>query len=105
MNCFLDSQLPKLMKRPLQQIWRDHLLMGAHQIVDNFDDAFFVFLYPEQNKACSNVVEQYKTCLSHNSSFQSWTLEELVSCLQKHSSQPWIQDFYDRYLDFSKLPI
>jgi len=104
MKCFYVEQLPRLRERPLQQVWRDHLLVGAHQLVDGFDDAFFAFLYPEGNTACSNAVEQYGQCLSDSSSFQGWTLERLVACLKTHSSAQWIQDFHHRYLDFSQLP-
>ncbi len=104
MNCFLSDQIPRLRERPLQQVWRDHLLVGAHQFVDQFDDAFFAFLFPEGNTACSNAVEQYQQCLSESSSFQGWTLEQLVACLKKHSSAQWIHDLHHRYLDFSRLP-
>ena len=39
MGCFLTGKLPALREKPLQQIWRDHLLVGAHQIVNGFNDA------------------------------------------------------------------
>ena len=104
MDCFVPDQMPKLRERPLQQVWRDHLLVGAHQRVDGFEDGFFAFLYPEGNTACSNAVEQYGQCLSDSNSFQSWTLERLVNCLSTHSSAQWIQDLHHRYLDFSRLP-
>ena len=104
MACFVPDQLPKLRERPLQQVWRDHLLVGAHQHVDGFEDGFFAFLYPEGNTACSNAVEQYGQCLSDSNSFQGWTLERLVSCLANHSSAQWIRDLHHRYLDFSRLP-
>jgi hypothetical protein len=105
MNCFVPEQLPRLRERPLQQVWRDHLLVGAHQLVDGFDDAFFAFLYPEGNTACSHAVAQYSQCLGDRSSFQGWTLERLVACLAAHSSAQWIRDLHHRYLDFSRLPI
>lgn len=104
MDCFVPDQLPRLRERPLQQVWRDHLLVGAHQRVDGFEDAFFAFLYPEGNTACSNAVEQYGQCLSGSDSFEGWTLERLVACLATHSSAQWIRDLHHRYLDFSRLP-
>ena len=72
--------------------------------VDEFEDAFFAFLYPGGNTACSNAVEQYGKCLSDRHSFQGWTLERLVACLATHSSSQWIRDLHHRYLDFSRLP-
>ena len=61
------------------------------------------FLYPEGNTACGNAVAQYSQCLSDDTSFQGWTLERLVSCLETHSSAQWIHDAHSRYLDFSRL--
>lgn len=104
MGCFLPTKLPTLRKRPLQQIWRDHLLVGAHQWVDGYDDAFFAFLYPKCNKACAAAVTQYTSCLTHKRSFCEWTLEDLVSILERHSEAAWIRQFRARYLDFSRLP-
>jgi predicted RNA-binding protein with EMAP domain len=73
--------------------------------VDGFEDAFFAFLYPEGNTACSSAVEQYSRCLCDTRSFQGWTLERLVACLAAHSSAPWIRDLRYRYLDFSRLTV
>ena len=72
--------------------------------MDEFEDAFFAFLYPEGNTACSNAVGQYEQCLSSSDSFQGWTLERLVVCLATHSPAQWIRDLHHRYLDFSRLP-
>jgi len=105
MGCFVPEQLPRLRERPLQQVWRDHLLAGAHLGVDGFEDGFFAFLYPQGNTACSNAVEQYLQCISDSNTFQGWTLERLVASLTTHSSARWIQDLHHRYLDFSRLPI
>ena len=105
MGCFHSEHLIKLHNKPLQQVWRDHLLVGAHQIVDGFQDALFVFLYPKDNTACFDAVEQYAQCLNNNHSFQPWTLENIIQSLTRHSNKPWIQDFHYRYLDFSRLDL
>jgi hypothetical protein len=105
MDCFVPEFLPKLRKRPLQQVWRDHLLAGAHKQVDCFEDGFFAFLYPAGNTACSDAVDQYKKCLSSSESFQEWTLESLVDRLMIHSPASWIRELNRRYLDFSRLPL
>jgi hypothetical protein len=104
MGCFLPDQAHSLQQKPLQQVWRDHLLVGAHQHVDGFDDGFFAFLYPEGNTACASAVEQYSQCLSNPETFQGWTLERLAGLLASHSSAPWIAQLRHRYLDFSRLP-
>ena len=104
MGCFRDAELDRLREsQQLQQIWRDHLLMGAHKEVDGFEDAFFVILGPKDNSYLSEAVQEYRQCLSDDGSFQSWTLEDLVERLMAHSSAGWILDFHHRYLDFSRL--
>ena len=103
MGCFSEPFGAQLTQKPLQQIWRDHLLVGAHRIVDSFEDGFFVFLYPEGNSACANAVQSYTECLREHSTFVSWTLEQLADSLSEHSSAQWITDFKTRYLDFSQV--
>lgn len=103
MNCFLPDQLPRLREKPLEQIWRDHLLAGSILQVDDFDDGFFVFLYPQDNLDCAKAVKDYRGCLYNSESFKTWTLEEVVAALRNHTQAAWIDSFVDRYLDFSKL--
>lgn len=103
MGCFVADRIPDLKKQPLQQIWRDHLLVGAHKAIDGFDDAFFAFLYPANNTACDDAVRAYEGCLSDTSSFQAWTLESLVATLRKETDAAWVNDLWDRYLNFEKV--
>ena len=103
MGCFHEAELDRLRGSRLQQIWRDHLLMGVHKDVDGFEDAFFVLLHPAANSWFSEAVQEYRQCLSDDGSFRGWTLEDLVERLTAHSSAEWIRDFHRRYLDFSRL--
>ena len=104
MDCFLLEQLDIVRGRPIQQFWRDHLLVGRHKSVDGFDDAFFAVLQPEENAICTKAVIEYVTCLVQNcESFQSWTLEQFHKLLAHHSSADWINEFYARYLNFEYL--
>ena len=103
MECFKPECRSLLKKQPLQQIWRDHLLAGALKHVKPYDDGFFAFLYPEGNTYCANAVSRYRECLTNTESFEDWTLEGLTSTIKEHSTGDWIEEFHDRYLDFSKL--
>ena len=105
MGCFRADALPRLQQPgPLQQMWRDHLLAGAHADVDGFDDAAFVFLYPEVNTACVAAVEAYQACLTNRRTFQAWTLDALVACLMRLTDAQWVPQFRARYLDLNRLP-
>jgi hypothetical protein len=103
MACFVPDAAEVMTKAPLQQIRRDHLLLGITKIVDGYDDALFVMLYPRENPHCSSAVEAYRRCLSDKSSFASWTLEDVVACLRQHSRAEWISLVADRYLGFAKV--
>lgn len=106
MGCFQESSLSRLQQAgPLQQMWRDHLLTGAHRKVDGFDDACFVMIYPELNIACSSAVDAYRGCLTNSDTFEAWTLESFVACLNRHTDAEWVRLFHDRYLDMSRLPL
>jgi hypothetical protein len=104
MGCFIPEAAPRLQKAPLQQIWRDHLLVGSLQRhTKDCDDALFVVLHPQDNKHVHDAVAGYRACLSDASSFDSWTLEKFVGTMKKHSDAGWIDAFSNRYLAFGKI--
>jgi hypothetical protein len=105
MGCFKENCLDILQRSPLEQIWRDHLLAGSllYSSKDNFRDGFYVFLFPQDNLHCQEAVEQYKQCLTIDRTFQSWTLENVVSIIKEHTDKKWIDDLIDRYLEFGKI--
>lgn len=103
MNCFKESALNRLQDKPLEQIWRDHLLVGSVLQADSFEDGFFVFLYPKDNHHCSQAVKDYKSCLTDCNTFEGWTIEDVVSSIKQHTQEKWIDVLYDRYLDFAKV--
>lgn len=103
MGCFAPEARQRLKAKPLQQIWRDHLLTGAHRLADGFADGFFVFLSPSGNEACNDAVAAYRECLSSEQSFAHWSLESVVSALGKHVQAEWVEDFAGRYLALGKI--
>ena len=103
MGCFKPELMTPLRNQPLQQIWRDHLLAGSLRQPGDFDDGFFVFLYPKANDACANAVRDYETCLSDRQTFTDWTLEDAASTIQEFTHAGWISHFVDRYLNYAKL--
>ena len=102
MKCFKEDLEP-LKLSPLQQIWRDHLLAGITREVDQYDAGLFVTLYPKDNTHVSKALNAYRTHLTDEETFASWTLEEFVRVLQANSKAPWISSFNDRYLAFDKI--
>ena len=105
MKAFRDDSAGKLKHKPLQQIWRDHLLAGSLLLDKDsgFDDGMFVFLYPRDNYRCANAVADYRACLADEKTFAAWTLEDMTTAIKSAGAGAWIDAFVDRYLAFDKL--
>lgn len=103
MDCFADGSATRLQGMPLQQIWRDHLLMGATRHTDGYDEGCSVLLRPRDNTACARAVSAYRACLSNENTFSEWLLEDVVTALRRHTDAEWVGLFHDRYLAFDKV--
>jgi hypothetical protein len=104
---FFDlSQLEKLKEKPIQQIWRDHLLTLS-LFISNKDylRGDFIYLYPFDNTECVNAIEEYKRTFLPNKEnyFKPLTIEKIVGILEEKSTEKWITEFKDRYLNFEKI--
>ena len=103
MGCFAPHQRPALQQKPLQQIWRDHLLVGSMLFANDYADGFFVFLYPEDNPDCADAVRAYQACLTNDESFTAWTLEDVVAAIRGVAGTDWIEVVADRYLGWHRI--
>lgn len=103
MGCFREETGTRLREQPLQQIWRDHLLAGAHLHADDFSDGLFAFLYPRENSHCAAAIEDYRISLSNEHTFTVWTLDDVLETVRQYTSADWTAIFFDRYLNFAKL--
>lgn len=85
---------------PLSQIWRDHLLSIATN--KDYDEGFFVFLFPRNNSHCQNVVDSYKQLLVFDnearSGFYPRYLDDFIDTLTVISSDDWVNDLKQRYI-------
>lgn len=105
MGCFASASYEKLKGKPLQQIWRDHLLVGSlrHDKAHGYDDAFFAFAYPTDNECCSEAVASYRKCLSAEATFVPWTLEDIVVAVKGEGGAVWVDAVARRYLAFETV--
>ena len=105
MGCFEDAAVSRLKAKPLQQIWRDHLLVGSLRLdeTQGYADAFFAFLYPKDNDCCSRAVASYRECLRDDTSFTAWTLEAIVDAIRAAGAGAWIDTLAARYLAFDVI--
>jgi hypothetical protein len=105
-NVFKQEKFGDLKAKPLQQIWRDHLLTLSMFIKnDDYKVGDFIYLYPTENKSCRVGVKKYTETFNDNTEtyFKPLTLEKLVGMMKKHCTDNWISEFEDRYLNFGKI--
>jgi hypothetical protein len=104
---FFDlSQLKKLKEKPIQQIWRDHLLTLSLFVSNNdYLRGDFIYLFPSENKECVNGITKYEQFFLPNKEnyFKPLTIEKFIGVLKKKSPEKWINEFEDRYLNFKKI--
>src|SRR5690606_11728834 len=90
-------------KKPLQQIWRDHLLAGA--VLGGglgYDEGVFVFLCPRDNAACARALAGYRAQLTDDATFATWTLEDVVAA-ERDAGAPAAAAIAERYLDWAAI--
>lgn len=100
------SLLEQLKEKPLQQIWRDHLLTLSLFISNHeYVRGDFLYVYPAQNTECTQAISKYQqTFLPHKESyFKPLTIEHIITVLKNLSNAQWIRAFEDRYLNFDKI--
>jgi len=104
MGCFHSDAFERLRARPLQQIWRDHLLTGAVVAAKiGYDRGTFVFLAPSDNDACTRATNGYRSCLSSESSLIGWALEDVFRAIREQGGGQWAEEGARRYVDFTSL--
>lgn len=95
--------LVKLKNKPLQQVWRDHLLAASLLQAGDFESGSFIMLYPKINTACADIIDAYRSCLVDDSTFDAWTIDDAVVTLREAGAGSWVDVFHDRYLDIGKI--
>jgi hypothetical protein len=100
MGCFVPERLPELRKKPLEQFWRNHLLAGSlvHDETSGFNEGRFVLLYPNRNVIVGGAGELYRTCLTDEARFTTWTLESVLDAIVDAGGGQWVQSVRERYV-------
>ncbi len=102
MGCF-PADRTALKKKPLQQIWRDHLLAGALLAGGlGYDEGAFVFLAPRDNTACARAVTAYRAQLTSDATLMTWALEDVVAA-EREAGVPNAAALAARYLDWEMV--
>jgi hypothetical protein len=101
---FRQNSFEALKSKPIQQIWRDHLLSIAHLKHKNkkYQEGFFVYLFPEKNTECEEAVKKYREQLittdEEKTGFYILHLEKFVDIIINTKPLDWIHIFKKRYI-------
>lgn len=99
-NIFKPNAIEFLKQVPLSQIWRDHLLSLAHR--KDYEEGFFVFLFPKANNECQKGVDSYINQLISDSEEQTGFyprhLDDFILTLKQLHSADWTNELEERYL-------
>jgi hypothetical protein len=105
MLCFKPECVAALRRKPLEQIWRDHMLAGS-MLLDTdagWETGLYVFLYPKDNEACRAAVQLYGEHLTIPHTFEALTLEAVVDVIEAETAATWIRDLRGRYFAWDKI--
>lgn len=104
MGCFKPDLVAGLRRKPVEQIWRDHMLAGSMLLQPSrWEAGLYVFLYPEDNEPCRAAVQLYREYLSDDRTFDSVSLEHVTDAIEVEMDAPWIAQVRDRYLGWQKI--
>jgi hypothetical protein len=98
MGCFHPSRLSYLRMKPINQLWRDHMLAGSMLLADGRKEGTFVVLYPAENSHAAAAIQRYQGCLADGSTFATWTIESFVASLEADGAGGLPGELKDRYL-------
>ncbi|MCB0506849.1 MAG: hypothetical protein KDD21_00980 [Bacteroidetes bacterium] len=97
---FKPNSVDFLRQPSLSQIWRDHLLCIATR--QDYDEGFFVFLFPSKNSQCQKGVDGYKQYLAFDNDeqncFYPCHLDDFIKTLTSISTANWTKELKNRYL-------
>ncbi len=74
---------------------------------NDYDEGFFVYLFPKGNVECMNALDKYFINLNSQNQLENGLhilhIETLVETIKQKTNKKWILDFEDRYLRFDKI--
>lgn len=100
MGVFRSRDRATLLRPPLEQFFRDHLLAGSLLLEPSAGFAWGVFavVWPSENTIVTEAVHAYEACLSEPATFRSWPLETVLDALDESGAPAWSRAVHERYL-------
>lgn len=104
---FKDPAASALREKPLQQLWREHMLCQSMIAKGLYNQGRFIVIYPEQNNNCGAAINTYRTHLIDDApsatGFDAITLENCLATLRGIGNDELAENLFRRYLDFGRI--
>jgi hypothetical protein len=104
---FRDPDAPALRYAPIEQFWREQLLVTAMCERGLYDDGRLVVIAPALNAECQAAIVRYRTELVSDdpaeTRFQAVSLEDFVTALGNAGAHTIAARVSERYLDFDPV--
>jgi len=106
-SVFRDPDAPSLRYAPIEQFWREQLLLTAMLQTGDYDDGRLLVIAPALNTECHAAITRYRTELISDDAaearFQANTLEDLVTAIGCAGAHAIAGRISDRYLNLEPV--
>lgn len=103
-GCFRDPDAPALRHAPIEQFWREQLLVTAMLANGLYEDGRLLVIAPVLNAECQVAIARYKAELTSDdpaeTRFQAITLEDMTTAIGCAGADTTAGRLIDRYLNF-----
>ncbi len=104
---YRDPDAPALRYAPIEQLWREQLLVTAMLKAGNYDAGRLLVIAPALNTECQTAITRYRTELISDepteTHFQAITLEDVVTAIGCAGAHATAGRLIDRYLNFEPI--
>jgi len=104
---YRDPDAPSLRYAPIEQFWREQLLLTAMLKTGEYDDGRLLVIAPQLNAECQTAITRYRTELISDdpaeTRFQANTLEDLVTAIGCAGAHAIAGRISDRYLNLEPV--
>lgn len=104
---FRDPDAPSLRYAPIEQFWREQLLVTAMLQTGEYQEGRLLVIAPSLNTECQTAIARYRTELISDdpaeTRFQAITLEDLVTAIGCAGAHTVAERVSNRYLNFEPV--
>jgi hypothetical protein len=104
---FTDPNSPALRHAPIEQFWREQLLVTAMLECGHYHDGRLLVIAPALNTECQAAIGRYRTELNSDdpaeTRFQALTLEDVTAAIGDAGADTITARVTSRYLDFTPV--